>query len=87
MDHITFHQSSHNYILEEQFSNDCLKTVTKAITLINHNRCKHHDELIRTGSNVTCSKHKKKSCVQGAIGFGFAAHWLKKLMQDVKANN
>ena len=49
----------HYCILEEQFSNDCLKTVTKAITLINHNRCKQHDELIRTGSNVTCSKHKK----------------------------
>ena len=74
-------------MLEEQFSNDCLKTDTKAITLINHNRCKQHDELIRTGSNVTCSKHKKKSGVQSEIGFGFTAHWLKKLVQDVKANN
>ena len=32
---------------------------------------------------ITCNlrKAKEKSCVQGAIGFSFASHWLKNLRQ------
>ena len=35
----------------ERFSNDCRKTKAKAITRINHNRNKQHDEPITIPSN------------------------------------
>ena len=45
----TFH-FSHWFKFEvpiQRFSNDCRKTITKAITLTNHNRSKQRDEPIR----------------------------------------
>ena len=38
---------------------------------------------------ITCnsSKAREKSRVHGAIGFGFASHWLKKMARLFKANH
>ena len=35
---------------------------------------------------ITCNslKAREKSCVQGAIGFGFASHWLKNWRESFK---
>ena len=43
-------EKSCDYLLE-QFSNDCRKTKTKAITLTNHNRSRQRDEPITIPSN------------------------------------
>ena len=55
-----------------------VKTKTKVITVTNHNRSKQCDEPIKFLA-ITCNllKVQKKSCLQGAIGFGFASNWLK----------
>ena len=35
---------------------------------------------------ITCNsvEAREKSCVQGAIGFGFASHWLKNWLASFK---
>ena len=69
----------------ERFSDDCRKTKSKAITLTNHNRSEQRDEPI-TILAMTCNslKAREKSRVCGAIGFGFASHWLKKWPESFK---
>ena len=71
-------KKSTNHIGLERFSNDCRKTNSKVLL-----------QPITTGANsaakqseflaVTCNllKGREKSRVQGAIGLGFAFHWLK----------
>ena len=66
----------------ERFSNDCRKTKTKAITPANHNRNKQRDEPITVPSNHL--EAREKSRVHGAIGFGFASHWLKNWRDSFK---
>ena len=63
----------------ERFSNDCRKANTKVITTTNHSRSTQRHEPIRSPSklDITFSARGKKLHVQGAIGFGFASHWLK----------
>ena len=64
--------------MTEPFSNNYRKTKTKAITPINHNRRRQRDE------PITCNslKAREKSRVHGAIGFGFASHWLKNCRES-----
>ena len=66
----------------EQFSNDCRKTKTKVITLTNHNRNKQRREPIRIPSNHL--EVREESRVHGAVGFGFASHWLKNWCNSFK---
>ena len=53
------------------------KNKTKAITPTNHDIGKQRDEPITILSNYLKLKAREKSYVHGAIGFGFASHWLK----------
>ena len=55
------------------------KPQTKAVTPTNHNRSRPRDEPITIPSN-----HREKSRVRGAIGFGFASHWLKNWRESFK---
>ena len=63
----------------ERFSNDCRKTKTKANTPTNHNRNKQF-------LAITCHslEAREKARVHGAIGFGFASHWLKNWRESFK---
>ena len=73
-----------NLVLE-RFSNDCRKTKTKAITTTNHDRGKRRDEPITIPSNyLKLVQAREKSRVHGAIGFGFASHWLKNWRKSFK---
>ena len=69
-----------------RFSNDCRKTKTKAITPTNHNTSSQRDEPITIPIAITCSspEAREKSRVHGAIGFGFASHWLKNWRDSFK---
>ena len=69
----------------ERFSNDCRKPKTKAITPTNHNRNEQRDEPI-TFLAITCNslEAREKSRVHGAVGFGFASHWLKNWRKSFK---
>ena len=69
----------------ERVSNDCRKTKTKVTTPINHNRSKQRHEPIKISRN-TCNslEAREKSRVHGAIGFGFASHWLKYCRDSFK---
>ena len=77
-------QAVNNHSLIERFSNDCRKTKTKAITPTNHNRSRQRNEPITIA--ITCSslKAREKSRAHGAIGFGFASHWLKNWRESFK---
>ena len=68
--------------LIEQFSNDCRKTKTQAITPTNHNSAMNQSQFLA----VTCNslEAREKSRVRGAIGFGFASHWLKNWRDSLK---
>ena len=70
----------------ERFSNDCRKTKTKAITPTNHNRRKKQRDEQITLLTITFKslKAREKSRVHGAIGFGFASHWLKNWRESFK---
>ena len=70
----------------ERFSNDCRKTKTKTITATNHNRSRQRDEPITIPIEITCDslEAREKSRVHGAIGFGFASHWLKNWREYFK---
>ena len=61
----------------ERLSNDCRKTKTKAITPITTgtNRPMNQSQFLA----ITCNspEAREKSRLHGAIGFGFASHWLK----------
>ena len=67
-----------NYILTviDRLSNDCQKTKTKAITPTNQatNSSMNQSQFLA----ITCHlpETREKSRVHGAIGFGFASHWL-----------
>ena len=60
------------------------KNKTKAITPTNHDRGKQRDEPITIPSNYLKLKAREKSYVHGAIGFGFASHWLKNWRESFK---
>ena len=69
----------------ERFSNDCRKANGKVITPTNHNRTNsamNQSEFLA----ITCNllNAREKSRVQGAIGFGFASHWLKNWREVFK---
>ena len=66
----------------ERLSNDCRKTKTKAITLTDHDRAMNQSQFLA----ITCNllKAREKSRVHGAIGFGFASHWLKNWHESFK---
>ena len=71
--------------LTEQFSNDCRKNKTQAITPTNHNSpnsAMNQSQFLA----VTCNslEAREKSRVRGAIGFGFASHWLKNWRDPFK---
>ena len=70
----------------ERFSNDCRKT--KTITPTNHNRSRHAMNLsqFQFQSAITCNslEARERSRVHGAIGFGFASHWLKNWRESFK---
>ena len=68
-----------------RFLNDCRKTKTKAITPTNHNKDKQLLEPIRIPT-ITCNspEAREKSRVHGALGFGFASHWLKNWHESFK---
>ena len=69
----------------ERFStDDCRKTKTKAITPTNHNRNEERDEPITIPSNYIELEAREESCAHGAIGFGFASHWLKNWRESFK---
>ena len=69
----------------ERFSNDCQKTKTKAVTPANHDRGKQRNEPITIPSNyLKLAQSAGKSRVHGAIGFGFASHWLKNWRESFK---
>ena len=72
-----------NKTIIEWFSNDCRKTKTKAITPTNYDRGKQRDEPITIPSNYL-AQSQEKSRVHGAIGFGFASHWLKNWREPFK---
>ena len=59
----------------EWFSVYCSKTKTKAITMANHNKRKHHNEPMRTWRKYT-SLARENACGQVAIGFRFSSDWL-----------
>ena len=64
----------------ERFSNDGRKTKTKVITLTNYNRNGTNSAMNQSEFLViTCNslEAREKSRVHGAVGFGFAYHWLK----------
>ena len=66
----------------ERFSIECRKTMkTKVITLANHNGRKQHKGPRPSELKAnTCSWRQARENVweRGAIGFGFASHWLRK---------
>ena len=70
----------------ERFSNYCRKTKTKAITPTNHNRCRQRDDPSQFLA-ILCNslQAREKSRVHGAIGFGFASHWLKNWRESFKS--
>ena len=69
----------------ERFSNDCRKTKTKAITPTNHNRSRQRKDQSQFLA-ILCNslQAREKSRVHGAIGFGFASHWLKNWRESFK---
>ena len=72
-----------NTSFKEQFSNDCRETKTKAITPTNHDRgnsTMNQSQFPEITSNSL--KTREKSRVHGAIGFGFASHWLKNWFES-----
>ena len=71
----------------ERFSNDCRQTKTKVITLTNHNRNGTNSAMNQSEFlAITCNslEAREKSRVRGAIGFGFASHWLKNWRDSFK---
>ena len=73
--------NDHCNLVLERFSNDCWKTKTKAITPSNHNR---NDQLQFLAIIYNSPKAREKSRIHGAIGFGFASHWLKNWRDSLK---
>ena len=73
------------FALLQQFAQSCgcRKTNTKVITPTNSSGSKQRDEPITIASNYLLLKAREKSRVQGAIGFGFASHWLKNCANEV----
>ena len=61
------HQWSLLLILKEQFSTECRKTKTKAITMANHNKRKQHRA--NEGNTRTCNQcqPRENACDQVAI--------------------
>ena len=71
------------YVLE-QFSNDCRKTKTKLLRPITTGANSAMNQL--KFLSITCNslEAREKSRVDGAIGFGFAFHWLKNWRESFK---
>lgn len=57
----------------------CHGLVMPIITLANHDRCKQHNEAMKTQSN-TCNRHQacEKTCKEVMIGVSNNANWLRK---------
>ena len=69
----------------ERFSTYYRKDQTKVITPTNHRKSKQCGEPIRIPRNyLLLAQSAEKSRVQGAIGFGFASHWLKNWREIFK---
>ena len=68
----------------ERFSNECRKTKTKAVTPTNQwaNSAMNQSQFLA----ITCNslEAREESRVQGAIGLGFASHWLKNWRESFK---
>ena len=65
---------------------ECRKTKTKVITLVNHNRCKQHNEPIRIRSKymwLNWRQPRENVCGQKTTGFGLNSHWLRKWREFV----
>ena len=67
--------------IKRKVSNDCRKNDTKVIA--NHARNKQCDERITIHTKYLLNA-REKSRLQGAIGLGFASHWLKNWGETFK---